>query len=100
MRKQLSSFLNGGLRFAAITVAAFVFVFNIFYHATVSYNNKETVTIHSAFGTGAVSLAVICAVILGLILLRKYMEDLQEERLFRFFVRRLLRGGAVFYSEC
>lgn len=82
MRKQVSVFLSQGLRLTAFFVAAAVFVFNLFYFSGVSYNNREIVTIHNELGIGGISLLLSCGLFAGLIFLRKYLEGLNEKRLF------------------
>lgn len=73
-----------------LAVAGILFVFNLFYNASVAYSTREVVTItHGSplFVVGAAVLGVLYVVAL------KYIEQLKEWTLFRFFVILYLIAG-------
>jgi len=85
MRRNTLVFLTQGLRVITLVVAIVIFILNVFFCVTVSYDSQESVTIQPAFQTGIISLVLIAAFFLGLIFLRKDLEKLDEKKLFLSF---------------
>lgn len=74
-----------------LATAGILFVFNLLYNASVAYSTGEVVTItygSPLFVVGAVALGCLCAVAL------KYLGQVKERTLFRFFMILYLIAGA------
>ena len=61
MRRNTLVFLTQGLRVITLVVAIVIFILNVFFCVTVSYDSQESVTIQPAFQTGIISLVLIAA---------------------------------------
>lgn len=85
MRKYVLSFLRQGLRSTALAVAVCVFVLNIIFNVTVSYDSDEIVTIHHSLGNGIIMLVIIAVAMAFLVLMREKVESKQEKQVFLVF---------------
>lgn len=85
MKEKILSFLRQGLRLLAFAVVTGIFVSNILFQTTVSYDDAERVLIHHVLGSGIFSLALGAVLLFVLVILRKHLEKLQERKLFLFF---------------
>lgn len=95
MEKKVLSFLRQSLCIIAFAVVTGIFVLNMFFFTTISFDLFEDVTNHPALGTGVFSLVLACICFFLLVFLRKHIEELDEKKLFLFFTA--LYGIAALY---
>lgn len=88
-------FLWKGLLILSVAAAAGLFLSNLIYHVTISYDN-ERITIHTALGESVLILPLMIILFCAAVFHKKHLVAIKEDKLFLVFTAAYTVAAACF----